>query len=483
MPFLILSGLIVSAVFFVVEKMSGNSAHAAYDSAPDKKDDLALDVEALLDAAGKPEASSTSTPSSRFKYDVYLSLGGADSCNGFADHLNRQLDDAGIRVFNDEYDLTPRKEIGPELKGAIERSRISIVIFSENFAPSSFCLNELVQLWECRKSNGRTIIPIFYDVSPQDVRHRLGTFGEAFFIHREKCRDDSNTMETWKEVLRQSGQLKGFIRDNRKGPEGQFIKEVVARVVQLLKEDYRFVDDKLVGIDHHVQEMMRKLDVTYHEGQATEVQGKEVHVVGICGESGVRKTTLAKAVFCKMCKLFDAHSFLEDIRSEGVQLSRRMLIADLKKQISAPLESSGEGIEEIASSCRDAKVLIVLDGVDKDEQIKALAGKFTWLGPGSRIIVTTNKKNVLKAFDDGAVREHTVKRMDQCHAHKLFCKHAFQGVAPQDVSEYFGLSLDIAKAIGGLPSEIVHQASSLREDMNMTRWETTLELLRKRRKK
>lgn len=39
----------------------------------------------------------------------------------------------------------------------------------------------------------------------------------------------------------------------------------------------------------------------------------------------------------------------------------------------------------------------MLDGVDKEEQIKALAGKLTEFGPGSRIIMATNKRNVLKA--------------------------------------------------------------------------------------
>ncbi|KAL3739012.1 hypothetical protein ACJRO7_020413 [Eucalyptus globulus] len=444
---------------------------------PRLADELPLAV--ADDAAGNPESSSTSSSFSPFKYDVYLNFKGPDTRYGIVDHLYRQLEDVGIRVFMDDYDLTPGNEIGLESKGAIERSRISISLFSRTFASCKWCLRDLLQMWECRETNGQTIIPIFYDVEPDDVALRTSLYGDALLEHERRFPD---SVEKWRQVLVQIARLKGFTRHNRNWPEGQLVKEVVARVVQLLKEDYQYVNNKLVGIDHHVREMMKKLGVAYQEGQVIEVQGEKVCGVEIWGVRGVGKTTLAKAVFYKMRKLFDAHSFLEDIRSEGVQFSQRKLIADLKKQIPTPHESSSEETEGIASLCHDAKVLIVLDGVDKVEQIKALVGKFTWFGPGSRIIVTTNQKNVFKAFDVGAVEEHTVRPMDQRHAHKLFCMHAFQGDAAQDVSEYFGLSLDIAKVIEGLPSEIVRQASSLREEMNMTRWKTTLGLLQKKTK-
>ncbi|KAK3430157.1 hypothetical protein EUGRSUZ_E01683 [Eucalyptus grandis] len=461
---------------------AANNTARAHEQAP-AADHVVLPVDEPSTpdaAAGNPESSSTSSSSPRF--DVFLNFRGydtryrgLDTRYGFVDHLFRQLDDAGIRFFNDQCDPCPGKELWPEFKEAIKQSRIFIVIFSKDYAFSMFCLKELVAMWECRKTNGQNIIPIFYNVEPREVRHLKGAYGQALRYFEDVQGVDSGTIETWREVLREMGALPGFTRENHNGGEGQFIKEVVAEVVQLLKED------KLVGIKNHVQGMMKKLGVAYCEGRAIIVQGEEVRGVEICGEQGVGKTTLAKAVFDKMRELFHLHSFLE-IRSEEVQFSKDKLIADLKSQILATHESSSEETEEIASLCHDAKVLIVLDGVDKDEQIKALAGKLTWFGPGSRIIVTTNKKNVFKAFNVGAVEEYTVKPMDQRHAHKLFCLHAFQGDAAQDVSEYFGLSLDIAEAIGGLPSEIVRQASSLREEMNMTRWKTTLGLLQQKAK-
>ncbi|KAL3739028.1 hypothetical protein ACJRO7_020428 [Eucalyptus globulus] len=430
----------------------------------------------------KPISSSTSSSSSGFKYDVYLNFRHLDTHDGITVHLYTQLVEAGIRVFNDRYDLSPGKEIGLELKEALMRSRISIAILSKNYAFSEFCLNELVQMWECRKTNGQIFFPIFYDVSPSDVRHQAGDFGSSFNIH-EIDRVDSNTIETWKEVLRQIGRLRGFSPRDLNGHEGELVKRVVAHVAQLLKREDQVVTDKLVGIDLHVQEMMRKLDVACGEGQALEVRGGEARVVGIWGVPGVGKTTLAKVVFNKMRKSFDASSFLEGISLEGVPFSRRLLITDLLKQKSASLESSSEGIEEIASLCRNAKVLIVLDDVDEDEQIRALAGKLTWFGPGSRIIVTTNKREILNAFDVGAVDGQTVEvyKLEPMRDHgalRLFLEHAFEGKTPEGVSEYDSLSRDIVQIIGGLPSDIVRHASFLRDNMNIYTWKTTLKLLR-----
>ncbi|XP_039167824.1 TMV resistance protein N-like [Eucalyptus grandis] len=230
--------------------------------------------------------------------------------------------------------------------------------------------------------------------------------------------------------------------------------------------------------------MMRKLGVAHSEGRASEVRGEDIRVVGICGVPGVGKTTLAKVVFDKTHDLFDACSFLPGIDLKEFQLSRRMLIADLQMQKPAPLESSDEGIEEMANLCRNAKVLIVLDDVDEDEQIQELAGNLTWFGPGSRIIVTTRKREVLNAFEVGAVDGQTVEEyklepMRDDHALQLFREHAFKGAAPEGVSKYDSLSVDIVKAVGVLPSDIVDHASKLSCDMDIDVWKITLELLQK----
>ncbi|XP_039165627.1 TMV resistance protein N-like [Eucalyptus grandis] len=210
--------------------------------------------------------------------------------------------------------------------------------------------------------------------------------------------------------------------------------------------------------------MMRKLGVVYRDGRANRVCGGDVRVVGICGLRGVGKTTLAKVVYNKMRSLFQECSFLEDMKAEEVKSLQERLIATLQKRRREPLDSCSAGIKNMENSFSDMKVLIVLDDVRDDQQIKRLVGKLTWFGPGSRIIVTTDNEKVLNGYDE-AVEIYDVQPMEPHHALQLFRRYAFLGEAPQDY-EYDSLSIDIVKAIGGLPMAIIHQASNLSKKRN-----------------
>ena len=95
-------------------------------------------------------------------YDVFLSFRGEDTCMDFTSNLNGFLNMMGINTFMDD-DLPRGEEISAQLLEAIECSRILIIIFSENYASSTWCLNELVKILECKK-NDQMVLPVFYKV-------------------------------------------------------------------------------------------------------------------------------------------------------------------------------------------------------------------------------------------------------------------------------------------------------------------------------
>ena len=68
-----------------------------------------------------------------------------------SDHLYVALKQKGIFTFRDEEELEIGKSISPELLKAIEESRFAIVIFSKNYASSTWCLDELVKIIGCMK--------------------------------------------------------------------------------------------------------------------------------------------------------------------------------------------------------------------------------------------------------------------------------------------------------------------------------------------
>lgn len=138
-------------------------------------------------------------------YDVFLSFRGEDTRKNFVDHLRAALEGYEIFTFNDNETLDRGKSIAPELLKAIEESSISVIIFSKNYASSTWCLDELVKIMSCRKMSGRIVFPVFYDVSPSDVRKQEGHFGEGFArIHK------TGKMELWREALVEAANLSGW---------------------------------------------------------------------------------------------------------------------------------------------------------------------------------------------------------------------------------------------------------------------------------
>ncbi|KAF3947072.1 hypothetical protein CMV_026744 [Castanea mollissima] len=152
-------------------------------------------------------SSSSSIPGS--DYDVFLSFRGEDTRHAFTDHLFEDLRLKGIDVFRDNNKLQLGQVIASELIQAIVKSQYAIVVFSEKYADSRWCLDELAKIVECRKNKGLKVVPIFYHVNPSDVRNQTGPFGKAFAEHNRDDRIDGEKIQKWKKALTEVGNLSG----------------------------------------------------------------------------------------------------------------------------------------------------------------------------------------------------------------------------------------------------------------------------------
>ena len=84
--------------------------------------------------------------SCRGSYDVFLNLRGKDTRNGFTAHLYEALCNHGIEAFMDANEVAKGEKISPTLVTAIEKSMFCVVVFSENYVSSIWCLEELVKI-------------------------------------------------------------------------------------------------------------------------------------------------------------------------------------------------------------------------------------------------------------------------------------------------------------------------------------------------
>ncbi|RDY08076.1 Disease resistance protein RPS6, partial [Mucuna pruriens] len=101
------------------------------------------------------------------KYDVFVSFRGIDFRRWFLSHLLTLLKVKQIISFVDD-ELERREEMWSSLVEAFEGSPISLIIFSQDYASSCWCLEELVTILEFGEQFGQIVIPVFYNVEPKN---------------------------------------------------------------------------------------------------------------------------------------------------------------------------------------------------------------------------------------------------------------------------------------------------------------------------
>ena len=128
---------------------------------------------------------------------------------GFTDHLYAALRQKGIDTFMDDQ-LRRGEQISPALLTAIENSRISVIVFSENYASSSWCLDELAKILECVNVLGHKAIPVFYKVDPSHVKRQEGCYAEAFAKHEQIYMENMEKLLNWKAALTEVATISGW---------------------------------------------------------------------------------------------------------------------------------------------------------------------------------------------------------------------------------------------------------------------------------
>ncbi|KAF8043059.1 hypothetical protein BT93_A1413 [Corymbia citriodora subsp. variegata] len=404
------------------------------------------------------------------RHDVFLSFRGEDTRNGFTGHLHAALDQHGIAAFMDDEELQKGEGIKPAILGAIGESRISIVVFSENYASSSWCLDELVRIVECRDTMGQIVWPVFYKVDPSEVRNQRGRYGQALIHREERLKSkggDPENVKRWREALTKAANISGWhLVDER---ESNVIQNIVEGVWAQLNRKKLPVPENMVAMDSHIYRMRALLDM----------ESNEVRMVGICGFGGIGKTTIAKATYNAFAHKFGCCSFVSDVRetfkksaSIGLLQLQEKLISEVMWDDGLKLGNFHRGMSMIKSRLCKKKVLIVLDDVNDLIQLETLVGGHDWFGLGSRIIITTRDEHLLATH--GIESMYKVQPLDRLTARMLFSTIVFQNSSPPPDCEE--LSNNIVEYTKGLPLAIKILGSFLR-GRSLREWKSTLDKL------
>ncbi|CAN1326176.1 Disease resistance protein L6 [Linum perenne] len=403
------------------------------------------------------------------EYEVFLSFRGPDVRQTFADSLYSCLVRSKIRTFRDEEELRRGETIGPSLIQAITESKIYIPILTQNYASSKWCFQELAKMVDCWKNGGgakgkqHIILPVFYLIDPRDVRHPdSGSYKEAFEQH--SLEHDPETILEWKDALQEVGKMKGWHVTHSDG-HGAIIDKILAEVELHLRANYKLVTDELVGIDNHVDEVMKLLNL----------DSPNEKIVGIHGMGGLGKTTLAKAVYNKVSAQFERCCFLDNIRdmlskTDGAIILQNKIISEILREDSYQARNASSGIRIIKERVCRHKLLIVLDDVDEEFCFDDILGELSNFSMDSRFLITTRDARVLEILEECKLFE--LEEMCHDHSLQLFSKHAFGGVdyPPKD---YASLSKEFVQVAAGLPLAI-KVIGSLLLHMDKKFWEAKL---------
>ncbi|CAN1841524.1 Disease resistance-like protein DSC1 [Linum perenne] len=386
------------------------------------------------------------------KYDVFLSFRGADTRGNFTSHLYAALRGRRILSYIDDVNLRRGQDITDSLLKAIEHSKVAVVVLSENYASSGWCLDELVKIIYCRSHFNQVVLPVFYGVPSSHVQNQTGSYAAAFAKLRMSPSSSPEKLKIWKAALKEIASIPGCdslpIRT-----EAEIVKEVVENVLTTLNgitTSPQF--NGLVGIQPRVEEIESLLHMELVSG---------TRIVGMWGMGGIGKTTLARAIFDQFSSKFEACHFLGNVREElerGTELGLQgELFSSILEDDDTTKQSTNLALTFAKSRLARTRVLVVLDDVEDPVALHNLLDKqpHTLFGPGSRIVVTSRDHQVLQNICDEI---YEVKELNDYESLQLFTSNAFKDDPSE---EYIAQSWRAISYASGNPLALIVLAKAL----------------------
>ncbi|XP_012572962.1 disease resistance protein RPP2A isoform X3 [Cicer arietinum] len=410
----------------------------------------------LANFSSNPSMSSFTTNPNNTNYDVYLSLCDEDA-GSFVSNLYTALTSEAEAVVFWDHERSESGEIPTSILNVIRDCKVAVIIFSKNYANSKRCLQELEKITECSRTSDFTVLPVFYDgVYPSNGSLQRGMFGEAFHDFLDRICNEEDKFMGWVAAISKAYKYSGpryFLVMDIYSEEIQHIKNVVDRVTCVLNKKINlFSAFYTVSIKSSAQDVFQLLK-----------QSNCPLLLGIWGMAGVGKTAIAEAIYDQIGPYFEDKCLLKKVRNicqkNNGQVSLQMkLLFDIDKATEIKIHTIESGKVILKERLRHKRVLLVLDDVNKLEQLNALCGCREWFGAGSKIIITTRDRHLLKKH--GVDHIYRVKELDESESLEVLNRGAFS-LARSTPEDFVELSREVVACSGGLPLALQNLRSVL----------------------
>ncbi|XVF79149.1 hypothetical protein PTKIN_Ptkin14bG0196600 [Pterospermum kingtungense] len=201
-----------------------------------------------------------------------------------------------------------------------------------------------------------------------------------------------------------------------------------------------------------------------------------VNTIGVWGMGGVGKTTLVTDVghIAKALQLF--HKVIKVVVSQTPDIEKiQDKVADFLDLKFEKKTKEGKAEELWLQLEKEEKVLIVLDDMWKELNLKKVGIPLVGNGKGCKIILTTRRKNVCEYMASEVMVSLDVLEEDEAWA--LFKKKSALD-EDKDDGDTIKLAKEVARECRGLPIAIVTLASALKSTKTVMGWEVALKKLK-----
>lgn len=102
------------------------------------------------------------------EYDVFISHASEDK-TPFVEELVKALQDKDVKVWYDSLSIAWGDSLRKQIDDGLKKSRFGIVVLSENYIKKGWTQYELDGLFDIEMTKGKTILPIWHNITKQQV--------------------------------------------------------------------------------------------------------------------------------------------------------------------------------------------------------------------------------------------------------------------------------------------------------------------------
>lgn len=118
-------------------------------------------------------------------YDAFISHAVEDKL-AIANDLTRGLEEAGLSIWYSGRELNTGDKIDTAIRQGLDESRYGIVILSKNYLDKNWTMKELHLLMSKERPDRKVILPVLYDVTPEDLAAKDIDLVDRFALRADK---------------------------------------------------------------------------------------------------------------------------------------------------------------------------------------------------------------------------------------------------------------------------------------------------------